>query len=614
MILETIHSREDLLRLSEQDEIRLCREIREFLVRHVSQTGGHLASNLGVVELTVAIERVFDTARDRLVFDVGHQSYVHKLLTGRAEGFDHLRKFGGMSGFPDPAESETDAFIAGHASNAVSVALGMARARTIEKQDYSVLALLGDGALTGGLAYEGLNNAGASREPLIVILNDNGMSITPNVGAVSRHLAKVRLRPGYIGLKLRYRSFTSKIPGGKKLYDFTHKLKARVRRTLLGSNLFDSLGFTYLGPVDGHDIKKVESLLQTAKALQEPVLLHLITTKGKGYTLAEQMPSAYHGVSAFDPTRGATACVHKKNFSDVFGETLGKLADTDGRICAITAAMRDGTGLTGFAACYPQRFFDVGIAEEHAVSMACGMAKQGLIPVVALYSTFLQRSFDMLLHDLALQQLHVVLAVDRAGLVGEDGRTHHGVFDVGFLREVPGMKIYCPANFAELQRMLRQAVLEDEGPVAVRYPRGAEGTYQLDAEKTCLQDGADCTVITYGTMINPVLDAARQAAQSGLHAEVLKLATIAPIDWAAIEASAKKTGRMLVVEETSNHGCVADEIFSHLAQAGIHPVCSRQNLGDGFIGHGSVAELYAQAGLDAGHLARQIREVCQYEA
>ena len=609
MSLERIHSRADLLDLTEAEQGQLCREIRDFLIRHVSQTGGHLASNLGVVELTLAIERVFDTEKDRLVFDVGHQSYVHKLLTGRADGFDTLRQFGGMSGFPSPEESPTDAFIAGHASNAVSVALGMARARTLQKEDYSVLALVGDGALTGGLAYEGLNNAGASREPLIVILNDNGMSITPNVGAISRHLARVRLQPGYLGFKLRYRAFTAKIPGGKRLYDFTHKLKERLRRSVLGANLFDSLGFTYLGPVDGHDSKTVEELLKIAKALHEPVLLHLITKKGKGYTLAENMPAAYHGVGKFDPALGASR-THKPCFSDVFGQTLTELAAQNPKLCAITAAMRDGTGLTGFAKTYPSRFFDVGIAEEHAVSMACGMAKQGLVPAAAIYSTFLQRSFDMLLHDLALLQLHVVLGVDRAGLVGEDGRTHHGMFDVGYLRQVPGLKIYCPASFAELSMMLRQAVLDDTGPVAVRYPRGGEGAYQENAEHTLLQPGTSCTVITYGTMINAVLDAAELVKKDGISVEILKLRTISPVDWDAIAASCKKTGRVFVAEETSNRGCLADEIFAHLAQAGISGVFRKQNLGDDFVTHGAMQDLYKLTGLDAAALADNIREVC----
>ena len=377
----------------------------------------------------------------------------------------------------------------------------------------------------------------------------------------------------------------------------------------MGTNLFDSLGFTYLGPVDGHDIKKVEALLKTAKALREPVLLHLITKKGKGYELAEKMPAAYHGVGKFDPARG-TSSVHQPCFSDVFGQTLTELALENPRICAITAAMRDGTGLKTFSEVCPDRFFDVGIAEEHALSMACGMAKQGLIPAVAIYSTFLQRAFDMLLHDLALLQLHVVLGVDRAGLVGEDGRTHHGMFDVGYLRQVPGLKIYCPASFAELRVMLREAVLADTCPVAVRYPRGGEGAYRENAEETRLKEGTSCTVITYGTMINAVLEAAEAAEKDGLSAEILKLRTIAPIDWAAIEASCRKTGRVLVVEETSDRGCVANDIFSHLAQANISCVCAKQNLGASFIGHGAMRDLYELTGLNANALLGRIREVC----
>ena len=402
---------------------------------------------------------------------------------------------------------------------------------------------------------------------------------------------------------------TARIPGGRKLYQFTHKLKERFRRSVLGTNLFDSLGFTYLGPVDGHDVQKVEELLKIAKALHEPVLLHLITKKGKGYELAEKMPAAYHGVGKFDPALGASA-VHKPCFSDVFGQTLTELALENPRVCAITAAMRDGTGLKTFSETCPKRYFDVGIAEEHALSMACGMAKQGLIPAVAIYSTFLQRSFDMLLHDLALLQLHVVLGVDRAGLVGEDGRTHNGMFDVGYLRQVPGMKIYCPASFAELRRMLRQAVLEDKGPVAVRYPRGGEGNYQTDKAQSLLKEGKDCTVITYGTTINAVLEAAEGCEKEGLSVEVLKLATIAPLDFAAVEASCRKTGRVLVVEETSNHGCVAYELFARLLQSGVTGRFCKQNLGDGFIRHGAMQDLYALAGLTAQALRDKIREVC----
>ena len=615
MILETIHSRDDLLRLTPEQQRTLCAELRQFLVEHVSRTGGHLASNLGIVETTVAIETVFDTRRDRLVFDVGHQSYVHKILTGRMERFDTLRQFGGLAGFPKPCESECDAFVAGHASNAVSVALGMARARTLRGENYQVAALVGDGALTGGLAYEGLNNAGISREPIVVILNDNGMSITRNVGAISRYLARARLRPRYIDFKLWYRRVTAKSAAGRKFYDVTHKLKERMRRSLLGTTLFETLGFTYLGPVDGHDVEKVTEILRTAAALREPVLVHLITQKGKGYIPAEQGPQKFHGIGKFDPESGAALKTGAESFSDVFGKELTALARTDARVCAITAAMESGTGLNWFAEAMPGRFFDVGIAEEHAVSMAAGMAKQGMIPVAAIYSTFLQRSFDMLLHDVALQQLHVVFAVDRAGLVGEDGETHHGMFDVGYLRLVPGMRVYCPGSFHELRQMLREAIFECKGPVAVRYPRGGEGTRYTGCQtQTRLREGTDCTLVCYGTTVNAALEAADRCADAGISVEILKLATLAPLDLDAVTASVRKTGRLAVAEEVSDRGCVADELFARLGQLQVPFVGRKRNLGRRFVTHGANAILLREAGLDADGITGLIREVCGNEA
>ena len=412
----------------------------------------------------MALHKVYDTERDRVLFDVGHQSYVHKLLTGRMDRFSTLRTYGGLAGFPKPSESVHDAFIAGHASESVSVALGMARARTLGGEDYSVVAVLGDGALTGGLAYEGLNDAGASGEPLVVVLNDNGMSITSNVGAIARHLKLLRLKPGYFGLKKAYRQLTRSIPGGKALYAFTHSLKTRMRRRLIGVTIFEEMGFSYLGPVDGHDVQKLTFLLGEAKAMGGPVLLHVITKKGKGYIPAEVKPSDYHGVGRFNPVTGLSAGGSGRSFSETFGETLCRLAMEDSRICAVTAAMEQGTGLSTFAASFRNRYYDVGIAEGHAVSMAAGLAKQGMKPVFAVYSTFLQRSYDMLQQDLGLLGLHVVLAVDRAGLVGEDGETHHGVFDVGYLRQIPGMEVFCPASQAELARMLRMAVEDCTGP------------------------------------------------------------------------------------------------------------------------------------------------------
>ena len=440
MILETIHDPRDIKALNDSQTQLLCTELREFLLKNVSKTGGHLASNLGAVELTVAIHRVFDTSRDRLVFDVGHQCYTHKILTGRREQFSSLRQYGGLSGFPKPRESGHDAFIAGHASNSVSVALGMARARTLLGKKQHIIALMGDGAMTGGLAYEAMNDAGETNEPLIVILNDNGMSITKNVGGMSRYLSELRVRPGYFRLKKAYRTVTQKLPGGRAIYNFTSRLKDRWKRMVLGSTLFEEMGFAYYGPVDGHDVQRLEYMLRVVKECNCPVLLHVITRKGMGYAPAEENPDIFHGIGSFDPQSGKPLGAQKTTFSDTFGQTLCTLAEEDPRVCAITAAMLHGTGLTPFAERFPERCFDVGIAEGHAVSMAGGLAAQGMIPVVAIYSTFLQRAYDMLLQDIAMQKLHTVLAVDRAGIVGEDGETHQGVFDVNYLRSIPNIR------------------------------------------------------------------------------------------------------------------------------------------------------------------------------
>lgn len=614
-LLNQINSRQDLLALDDVQLRTLCDELRQFLVLNIAKTGGHLASNLGVVELTVALERVFDTSRDRLLFDVGHQSYVHKLLTGRREAFSGLRQFGGLSGFPKPSESDCDAFVAGHASSAVSTALGMARARTLLKQDYHVVALMGDGAMTGGLAYEAMNDAGESDEPLLVILNDNGMSITPNVGGISRHLSVLRTRPGYFRLKKAYRTVMRKLPGGRYIYRLTHRLKQRWKQMLLGSTLFEEMGFDYYGPVDGHDLKRLEYLLTLAKDAKGPVLLHVITKKGKGYAPAEQNPDVFHGIGHFDPESGKPpCCAHLPSFSDTFGNTLVDLARREPRICAITAAMVHGTGLTDFAKEFPTRCFDVGIAEGHAVSMAGGLAKQGMIPVVAIYSTFLQRAYDMLLQDVAMQGLHVVFAVDRAGLVGEDGETHQGVFDINFLRSVPGMQILCPADQAELEQMLRKAVLEMDGPVAVRYPRGCDGAFTEVAAQPVVRAGTDITLVGYGRMINELLGAARLLEKKGVSAEVVKLPSVKPIDMSAIAASVRKTGRLLVAEEAVCIGCAGKEIAASLRTAGLNVPTRLCNIGDRFVRHGSVQRLFEMLGLDAASLAEAALEVVKREA
>lgn len=589
----------------------LCQLLREELVKSVSKSGGHLASNLGVVELTVALHRVYNTARDRLVFDVGHQCYCHKMLTGRAGQMDTLRKLNGLSGFPKPNESEHDAFIAGHASNSVSVALGMAHARTQLKENYQVVALIGDGAMTGGLAYEGLSNAGASGEPLVVIVNDNGMSIKKNVGGMAQLLARHHLRPQYLSFKKAYKKTTEKLPCGKVVYDVSSKIKSSIKGSLLPSSMFEDMGFTYLGPVDGHDLALLTRVLKWAKELNSPVLVHVRTIKGKGYLPAVKSPHLFHGVSPFDPKTGEPLSQSSKDFSAVFGETLTELAQSDERVCAITAAMQSGTGLEPFAAAFPERCFDVGIAEGHAVAMCGGMAKQGAVPVFAVYSSFLQRSYDMLIHDIALSKLHAVFGVDRAGLVGADGETHQGVFDLAILSTVPNMVVLAPASFAELKSMLTWAVKQCKTPVAVRYPRGGEAGYCKNAglEPTvCLKEGTDVTLAVHGILTGSVLRVAETLQQEGLSVEVLKLNRVHPIDMTSVIASVKKTRRLVVVEEVIRQNCAGMSIATELMEQGIALQGFQMlNCGKDFIQHGSVDQLRALLGLSEAQIADQVR-------
>ena len=615
-VLENIHGHKDLVNLSHTQREELCREIREFLVSSVSKTGGHLASNLGVVELSVAIETVFDTACDRLVFDVGHQSYVHKLLTDRQAEFNTLRQFGGMSGFPKPKESQTDAFVAGHASSSVSIGLGMARARTLQGGDYHVISLIGDGAATGGMAYEGLNDAAVSNEPMIVILNDNAMSIDHNVGGLSRHLSKLRTKVKYLELKEGYKHYLADKKGGRWIYRFTHGVKERVRRMLLPTTIFESMGFDYLGPVDGHDVDKLIALLRLAKELKRPVLLHVMTQKGRGYLPAEQHPKMFHGIGKFDPKTGETLKKSGTTYSDVFGQTMCQLAQEDSRVCAITAAMPGGTGLLEFKKTYPNRLFDVGIAEEHAVSMAGGLAKQGMVPVVALYSTFLQRSYDMILQDVCMLNLHVVFAIDRAGLVGEDGETHHGVFDVGFLRQMPGMTVLCPASLAELAQMMRWAVLEHDGPVAVRYPRGGDLAYTQSAWETCKEkglcvhkEGKDVALITYGRMINNVMQAAEILTQQGVDAKVIRLLGATNLPTEELKKTLADCKRVVVVEETCTGSGICQALNWALKDCRVDGI----DLGKDFVTHGAVDTLYDHYGLSGEKIAQFVQEVCKFE-
>lgn len=623
-ILEKINGHDDLLLLNEDQLQQLCREIRSFLVESVSKTGGHLASNLGVVELTVAIETVFDTEKDRLVFDVGHQAYVHKLLTGRRADFSNLRQYGGVAGFPKPGESECDAFVAGHASSSVSIALGMARARTLQKQDYDIVALLGDGAATGGMSYEGLNDAAESGEPMVIILNDNEMSIDRNVGGMAQHLSRLRTKDYYLGIKEKYRKWLAKIPGGQFVYKITRSIKDWFKRMLIPTTIFENMGLTYLGPVDGHDLPDLISLLKIAKEMNRPVLLHVLTQKGKGYQPAEQDPSKFHGVGKFDPITGQTPEKQTLTFSDSFGETLCQLAQTNEKVCAITAAMPGGTGLLKFKEQFPKRIFDVGIAEEHAMSMAGGLAKQGMVPVIALYSTFLQRAYDMILQDIAMLGLHAVIAVDRAGLVGEDGETHHGVFDVGFLRQAPGMTLLAPASIEEQKQMLTWAVECCTGPVAVRYPRGGNGGYTGSAWKgnadvsacgamTCHRRGSDVTLLTYGVTVNNALAAAELLAQQGIEATVLRLLTLAPLSVADILEYLPSGAPVIVIEEAMSGSGIRETLSWELFHSRPGIRVEGIDLGNQYVTHGDTASLHRKHGLDAAGIAKFTKEVCRNE-
>ena len=620
MILETIHSPADVKQLDQTQLPQLCRELREFLVRNVSQTGGHLASNLGAVELTVAIHRVFDTETDRLVFDVGHQCYVHKALTGRQELFSTLRQFQGLSGFPKPYESVHDAFVAGHASNSVSVALGMARARTMQKKDYNVLALIGDGALTGGLAYEGLNNAGGSGEPLVVILNDNGMSIDPNVGAMPSHLGQLRSKPAYYHFKKWYRGLFGKEPMKNAIYCFNHRAKTALKKTIWPrSTLFEDMGFTYLGPIDGHDLPRLCDMLQWAKEQQGPVLVHVHTVKGKGYEHAERHPGKFHGIGPFDPESGQLKKAGGKNFSDVFGEVLTECAAEDPRVCAITAAMAEGTGLGGFAKTHPDRFCDVAIAEGHGVAMAAGLASQGMIPVFAVYSTFLQRGYDQLIHDVALEQHHVVLGVDRAGLVGEDGSTHHGAFDLAFLRPIPNLTIASPLNEPELRNMMYTAQLPEKGTFVIRYPRGCGNTvdWKCDFEELPvgkgrkLKEEQDIAVLSLGPLGLEAHKAIAIAELESLHTRPETPLSIAhydmrflkPIDEDLLHEVGRNFKKVVTVEDGSVAGGLGSAVLEFFAEHGYQIEVKRIGIPDEFVTHGTVAELRRACRMDAKSIA-----------
>lgn len=534
--LNHINSPADIKKLSAEELEILAHEVREELIQTVSKNGGHLAPNLGVVELSIALHRVFDSPNDQIVWDVGHQSYTHKLLTGRYKDFHTLRTEGGLSGFLRPNESEHDIFYSGHSSTSISSAYGLAIAKKLNGDNHSVIAVIGDGALTGGLAYEGLNNAGRTKTNLIVILNDNEMSISKNVGSMARYLAVIRSKPEYYKMKQRVERRLNYIPFlGKPIARSLFRSKSRLKNLLYKSTIFEDMGFRYMGPIDGHNITQLTSALESAKLIGRPVLLHINTTKGKGYDFAEQKPSRFHGISKFDINTGEPLS-SGTNFSSEFGSLMTEFAEKDNRICAITAAMDLGTGLDGFSQKFPERFFDVGIAEEHAITFASGLAKNGKIPVFAVYSTFLQRCYDQLMHDASLQGEKIVIAVDRAGFVGEDGETHQGIFDIALMNSIPNLTMYSPSSYLELKYVLGRTFYQDKGVSVVRYPRGSEpelpDDYELKFDTYTIYGNpkAETVLVTFGRLFGTACKAKKQLAEKGIDVVILKLNRIKPID------------------------------------------------------------------------------------
>lgn len=610
--LNGIESPRDLRSLTMDELNILCKEIRQEIIRTVAKNGGHLASNLGVVELTVALHYVFDVPFDNIVWDVGHQSYTHKILTGRKKQLSSIRTQGGLSGYPNPKESDCDPFHSGHSSTSISVALGLASAKKLHEDPSHVVAVIGDGALTGGLAYEGLNNAGRFPKNLIVILNDNKMSISKNVGSIARYLAHIRTQPGYLKAKGTVEGILDHLPVlGSPISNVLQTSKTLLKQALYKGTLFEDMGFAYYGPYDGHDVEQLITILQSAKEINRPVLLHVITAKGKGYTFAEKNPDAFHGVSCFDIKTGESQA-SGENFSKVFGKSLLAFAEKDERICAITAAMESGTGLASFHKAYPNRFFDVGIAEEHAVTFAGGLAAGGMLPVFAVYSSFLQRSIDQVIHDAALQNLKVTLAIDRAGVVGEDGETHQGLFDVSLLSAIPNMTIFSPAYHEELELLLHQAIYDCPGVTAVRYPRGGQ-LYQPDdfvvtgnAYDIYGDPQTPIALVTYGRMFSMACLAAKMLKKEGITLQIIKLNRIHPVDPQAVNACLG-VSHTFFFEEGIRQGGVGEHFFYQMYQRGYQGKTTLQAVENRFVKQATMRQSLAELGLDSGGMKNLIQ-------
>lgn len=612
--LYQIQSPNDLKKLTVPQLEQLCGEIRHKIVHTVATNGGHLSSNLGVVELTVALHRVFDFNKDdSIVWDVGHQSYTHKMLTGRLNKLYTIRTKDGLSGYPNRQESPYDAFTVGHSSTSISAALGIATAKTLRGEPGNVVAVIGDGALTGGLAYEGLNNAGRGCKNLIVILNDNTMSISRNVGSISSYLTKLRTTPAYLKAKGDVEDALTKLPVlGDPIYHVVKKSKYLLKKAIYNTTLFEDMGFSYYGPLNGHDIPNLMEFLENAKEIHKPVLLHVVTQKGRGYRYAERNPGKFHGVSSFNVRTGQGA-PSSQSFSDVFGKTICDLAEADNSICAITAAMQTGTCLNRFGAMFPRRFFDVGIAEQHAVTFAGGLSVAGMKPVCAIYSTFLQRGFDQIIHDAALQKTKVVLAIDRAGIVGEDGETHQGIFDVSFLNSVPNVTVYSPSYYDELQRDLKAALYDAPDVAAVRYPRGKElyrpEDFQISsAPFDCYgPQQAEIVLVTYGRLFSYACQALEKLKKQGIEAKVLKLNRIKPIDPDAV-ALAAGCKQVFFFEEGIQQGGVGERFYYLLGQSGFQGSYTLRGIDDMFVRHATIAQSLETLGLDCAGMVQTVAE------
>ena len=617
MVLDKIKHENDIKKLTPNELSELSDEIRDFLVESISKTGGHLASNLGVIKLTMALHLCFDLPKDKLIWDVGHQSYTHKLLTGRKDGFESLRKYGGMSGFPKAKESACDSFDTGHSSTSISAGLGYAQARDLTGEDYYVVSVIGDGALTGGEAFEALNNASQLKSNFIIVLNDNNMSISENVGGLNRYLSNFRTADAYRDLKVNVMNSLNQIPKyGDKVVKSIRNAKSSIKQLFVPGMFFEEMGIIYLGPVDGNDLNALRKVLEEAKRVDGPVLVHVLTKKGCGYLPAERHPARFHGTDAFEIETGIPKNPRvKANYTDVFATVMMKMGQRNPNVVAITAAMADGTGLKRFSNVYADRFFDVGIAEEHAVTFAAGLAKAGLIPVFVVYSSFLQRAYDQILHDVCIQKLHVVIAIDRAGLVGSDGETHQGIFDISFLSSIPNMTVLAPKNKWELSDMMKFAVGFD-GPIAVRYPRGEayDGLKEFRApietgKSELLKKGSGVALFALGSMVKTAMDVAEQLEEKGIHATVINARFAAPFDSEAIEKLAGEHELLVTLEENVLSGGMGEHIAMFLATERIDMRILPIAIPNQFVEHGNVDVLKQALRMDADSVAQRIMEV-----